>query len=76
MRTLFLRLLGRDPEQKEAEERFRKSLELSEVSEAKLDDILGDLKRINNKAKRHTAANKTILPGTLRPPVEPSSNTG
>lgn len=73
----FLRLLlGTDPEQLKAEERFRKSLKLSEESEAKLDDILGDLKRINKKAKSHTLANRTLLPDSLSPPVEPTSNTG
>jgi len=74
--TFILRLVGQSPEQKEAQQQFRKSLEQHEESEKELDDILGSLQDINKKAKRNIDLNKTLLPTRSDMTPVPGSSTG
>lgn len=63
--SFILQLLGRSPEQKETEKRFQDSLRKYDESDENLDDILGDLKRLNNKAQKSREITKTLFPGEI-----------
>ena len=60
--SFFLRLVGADPEQKEAEHRFRESLRKSEETDEQLDEILGSLKQVNTKVRRNRELTRTMIP--------------
>lgn len=63
--SFILQLLGKSPEQREAEESFRASLKKYDESDENLDGILDDLKRLNSKAKRNREFTKTLFPGEI-----------
>lgn len=63
--SFILQLLGKSPEQKEAEEQFQASLKKYDESDENLDGILGDLKRLNNKAQKNREFTKTLFPGEV-----------
>jgi hypothetical protein len=58
----FLRLIGSSPEQREAEDEFRRSLRRHEESDAALDSILDNLKSINTRAQKQVDLTRTLLP--------------
>lgn len=66
--SFLLRLVGRSPEQREANIKFRKSLERHKESEKELDDILGSLQSINVRAKRNVVLNTTVIPPAWKAP--------
>jgi hypothetical protein len=65
--TFFLRIAGKAPTQTEEHERFRRNLQLYETHNRRLDDIIEDLERINETAKRK---NKQLerCADSVRPP--------
>jgi len=76
--TFLLRLVGADPEQKETQRQFRESLKKVDEVDGKLNDILGDINRINRKAKKNREVTRTIVPMKTRtdPTPVPGSSTG
>jgi hypothetical protein len=74
--SFILRLMGKAPEQKEAERQFRRSLEQHEQSEKDLDDILGRLHSLNIWAKKSVEHNRSLVPPRSDHTPIPGSVTG
>lgn len=67
--TFFLRIAGKDPAQLEEERRFRQNLAKYDTSNDRLDDLMEDLKRINETAKV-TSKQLERCADSVRPPKE------
>lgn len=60
LKTWFLRLVGRDPEQRRVQEEFEANLQKIADQGTALDDILSDIDKIHESAKKTTKKNKDL----------------
>lgn len=67
--TFFLRIAGKDPAQLEEQQRFRRNLETYDAANNRLDDLMEDLRRINETAKV-TSRQLERCADSVRPPKE------
>jgi len=55
-KTLFLRMVGRDPEQIIENERFKRNFELMDLHNKQLDEILRSIEQINRTVTKKSVA--------------------
>lgn len=67
--TFFLRIAGKDPSQLEEDKRFRQTLAKYDASNERLDDLMEDLRRINETAKAKSKQLEKCA-DSVRPPKE------